>query len=416
MRQARKAAELSQTALAFPGCTTGYISRIEVGARVPSLQLIRELASRLGVSESWLARGTEKEADVSAVLRDAELALRIGQLEEAERLYRSAEPMTAHESALVAVGLGQLAFQHDDLPGAIEAFESALELEPELWHQSALDSLGRAYFQTGDTETAIALFRRALTRAGAETDPAARLRFAVLLANALADVAAFAEAARLLAEILQEVDGGDPLALARVHWTQARLHTQQHDHEAASRHARRALELLNATENTYYRARAHHMLGFAELDSGNPEEALRVLETGLALLGDLGTPHDRAQFHLEIARALALLGRSDEAAALAMQTASEYRTGLPANVGRSFATLAGIFEDKGDQERALELYELAVELLEQPVSRYLADTLARQGALLEQAGRREAAFDAYKRAATIQAELERARTTDRESQ
>jgi tetratricopeptide (TPR) repeat protein len=410
LREARESVGVSQTALSFPGCTTGYISRIESGGRVPSLQVIRELARRLGVSEAWLARGEDEErGGILAGLRDAELALRLDRLDEAQALFNVAagEATSDRERARIAAGLGQLAFRREDLPKAIEELERALELDPELWDQSALDVLGRAYFQTGETEEAIALFRRSLARAEAEHDPAARIRFAVLLANALIDVAAFSEAAQLVAAVLAEAGGGDPLVVARLHWTQARLHTQQREHAAAARHARKALELLDMTEHTYYRARAHHVLGFAELDVGNATEALAVLEQGLALLGDQGTQHDHAQFHAEIARALAMLGRTEEAASLAMQAAGEYRGGMPGNVGRSYAALAEAFAQQGELDRALELYELALDLLQEPPSRYLAEAYARYGALLERVGRREEAFEIYKRGATLQAELER---------
>jgi tetratricopeptide (TPR) repeat protein len=411
LRDARAAAGLSQTAISFPGCTTGYVSRIEAGERVPSLQVLRELARRLGVSESWLARGSEGEESISGLLRDAELALRLDQLDEAEALYErvAREATSAAPLTRVAAGLGQLAFRRDDLAEATVQLERAFELEPTLWDQAALDTLGRAYFRSGETEASIALFRRALARAEDENDPAARLRFAVLLTHALTDVSAFEEAAELLSRILAEVEGGDPIALAKVYWAQARLHTQQRNHESATRYARKALELLDATEHTYFRARAFLLLAFAELDSGHAEEALHHLETGVSLLGDQGTTHDRAQFHLETARALAMLGRTEEAASLAMRTAAEFRSGHPANVGRTYAMLAETFERQEEPERALELYELALELLQQPPSRYLADTYARYGALLEQLGRHDEAFSAYKRGAVLQTELGRSR-------
>jgi transcriptional regulator with XRE-family HTH domain len=49
--------------LSFPGCTAAYISRIEKGERVPSLQLIREFAVRLGVSEEFISHGTVEQRD-----------------------------------------------------------------------------------------------------------------------------------------------------------------------------------------------------------------------------------------------------------------------------------------------------------------------------------------------------------------
>lgn len=413
LRLAREAAGLSQRALAFPGCSTGYVSRIEAAQRVPSLQVIRELAERLGVSEGWLARGAEDGGALSESLQDAELAVRLDHLDEAEAIYRQLEGEAASsgELAQIAVGFGLIAFRRDDLPRAVEQLEHALELEPDLSDDAALDTLGRAYFRLGETEAAIALFRRALARAEGENDPAARLRFAVLLTNALADVGQFGEATAILAQVLADVDGGDPVALARVYWAQARLHTQQHEHAAATRYARKALELLDATEHSYYRARAFLLLAFAELDSGDAEAALRHLEVGSRLLGDQGTEHDRAQFNLERARALAMLGRVEEAASLAMQTAADFRSGHPASVGRTYACLADAFEQQDQTERALELYELALELLSDPPSRYLADTYARYGVLLERLGRHGEAFAAYKHGATLNAQLERSRLT-----
>jgi transcriptional regulator with XRE-family HTH domain len=64
--EARAAADLSQRELAFPGCSAAYISRIERGERIPSLQVLRELASRCDVSETFLAWG-RKERFESAV-------------------------------------------------------------------------------------------------------------------------------------------------------------------------------------------------------------------------------------------------------------------------------------------------------------------------------------------------------------
>ncbi len=62
---ARAAAGLSQRDIAFPGCSAAYISRIERGERTPSLQVLRQLAERCGVSESHLAWGRETGLDPS---------------------------------------------------------------------------------------------------------------------------------------------------------------------------------------------------------------------------------------------------------------------------------------------------------------------------------------------------------------
>jgi transcriptional regulator with XRE-family HTH domain len=65
LKAAREHAGLSQRQLAFPGCTAAYISRLEAGARVPSLQMVNQLAARLDVSGQWLATGVEPTATVA---------------------------------------------------------------------------------------------------------------------------------------------------------------------------------------------------------------------------------------------------------------------------------------------------------------------------------------------------------------
>jgi len=85
---AREEAALSQRELSFPGCSAAYISRIERGERVPSLQVLRELARRTGVSEDQLAYGRER--------LNADVARRLRQVEEAEAGAGKAERAQAY--------------------------------------------------------------------------------------------------------------------------------------------------------------------------------------------------------------------------------------------------------------------------------------------------------------------------------
>lgn len=57
LKSSREAAGLSQRGLEFKGCTAVYISRMENGQRFPTLQLVNELARKLGVDAHWLATG-----------------------------------------------------------------------------------------------------------------------------------------------------------------------------------------------------------------------------------------------------------------------------------------------------------------------------------------------------------------------
>src|SRR5919201_4215859 len=72
---------LSQRDLSSPGVSYAYISRIEAGARTPSVKALRKLARKLGVSVDYLETGRDVPETDSRELRlsDAELALRLGE-------------------------------------------------------------------------------------------------------------------------------------------------------------------------------------------------------------------------------------------------------------------------------------------------------------------------------------------------
>src|SRR5689334_24519451 len=90
LREARESAGLTQRELAFEGCTAAYVSRIEAGARVPSLQIIHSFAKRLGVTPEFLATGRPDAGDLSSELLEAEVAFQLGDVSRAEELYAAA--------------------------------------------------------------------------------------------------------------------------------------------------------------------------------------------------------------------------------------------------------------------------------------------------------------------------------------
>src|SRR5688572_4111547 len=126
LKQARERAGLSQRQLSFPGCSPAYISRIEAGDRIPSLQLLREMGRRLGVSEDFLATGRERHEE-AATLVDAELALRLGEVDLATKLYEDALEQAANDEdrSRALAGLGQVAFQEGNPRRAIERIVDA---------------------------------------------------------------------------------------------------------------------------------------------------------------------------------------------------------------------------------------------------------------------------------------------------
>jgi tetratricopeptide (TPR) repeat protein len=406
LRAAREKAGLSQRQLAFPGCSPAYISRIESGDRIPSLQLLRELGRRLSISVDYLATGGEDGlAEPGGALLEAEVALRLDDLDLAQELYmRLREAGTA--GAPAEAGLGQVAFTCGRPREAIERFEQALALygDPEWAHPDLAESLGRAYAMVGELDSAIAVFERCLAAARRDRDLLREIRFAVMLGQALIQSGNLDRAEDVLGEALalgkdSESDG----ARAKLYWSQSRLHAQRNDPEAASRYARRALEILRATEDTNRTASAYELLAFIENDRGNPDSALALIEEGRPLVDRCGNPVERAQFRLEEARALAKLGRRDEAASLAVKISATVADASPEAAGRSYSVLAHVHEEIDDGARALELYELAAELLERTGhDRHLVEVYARMADLHEASGRTDEAYEHMKRAVGLQ--------------
>lgn len=403
LRHARKTAGLRLADIAFEGCSIAHLSHIENGNRTPSLQVIRELARRIGVTEQWLALGLEGDESALTALDEAEAALRFDDTETASHLFTQAlEAVTRRERARAHSGLGQLAFRRDEPRGAIEQLERAIEIDAAVREDaSAMDTLGRAYAQIGEAETAVALFQERLNAYEAVGDPIGRTRFGMLLANALVDLSSFDEAATLLCQLLSDEQDSDPLTVARLQWAQSRLYAAKGEHGPAGRFARKALDVLEATEFTQYRSRAHHLLAYIEIGAGHHEEALELIESGRRLALVSGTPFDTARFDLEEARARAHLGQHDDAVSLLERAAVELIEHDPTDLGRCYAELAQIAATDGEVARAHALYLTAVSHLERHPTPALADTLHRFGTFLEENGDRDAAFDAFKRSLAV---------------
>src|SRR2546429_9518149 len=88
LKRLRVARGFSQRDLSSPGVSYAYISRIEAGARTPSVKALRKLAQKPGVSVEYLETGRDiRDVDDRELrLADAELELRLAEnTEEAEK-------------------------------------------------------------------------------------------------------------------------------------------------------------------------------------------------------------------------------------------------------------------------------------------------------------------------------------------
>src|SRR5207245_9643814 len=134
------------------------------------------------------------------------------------------------------------------------------------------------------------------------------------------------EAERVLAAAIErgrEVD--DPYTRARLYWSESRLRGEQGQLELSARYARRTLDILRGTEDTYAVAHAIQNLASAYLDLERSAKALELLEEGRDLIRSAGTPLEIAQYQMEEARAVAAVGDPETAAALALEAGNELR-------------------------------------------------------------------------------------------
>ncbi len=405
LREARKAVGLTQRQLAFEGCTAAYISRIEAGARIPSLQLLRRLARQLGTSADYLATGSADGAGSGRVrLDEADAAARLGELELAREIYEEVlESGELIDRVPARRGLAEVAWRSGDPRQVVNLLAEedegvARSIEAGAWRA---DRLGRAYLQLAEYDQAIATLETGLDEARTQRNELDILRLSTLLANAMLDSGNVGRAEELLAQALRLAEqSSDPVDLARVWWSQSRVHIQQNRPDLAATYVRKTIGLLEASEHSGFAAAAFQLLARIENDRGNGREALELVERGQDAASASGDRYFGALFELERARALAHLGERAEAASVAMRASALLEETNPSAAGRGYGVIADVYRTLGDGERACEVYELAAERLPD-ADPFKIEIYTRLGELFEEDGRTEEAMAAYKQAAQL---------------
>jgi tetratricopeptide (TPR) repeat protein len=405
VRAARERAGLSQRQLSFEGCTPAYVSRVEAGKRIPSLQILREFANRLKVDVDYLAYGAASRPNLDLI--DADLEVRLGDPERAIEIYESLRDRdrdrgrTDAASKRAALGLGVAALKAGRTTEAIERLEPLVaggDLAP-ADEAAAADALGRAYAFRGELEAAIATFRRYLDAANERADLVERIRFSVLLANALVDAGDTGRASEVLGDVLDDVDQiTDRTARAALLWTRSRLHARDDHLDLAEHYAGLAHDALRLAEQELYEAELFQLAAHIQNDRSEPVRALELLDRGLPVVRASGNPLHVALFDVERARALLALGDREQAAAIAATAGSALAEKSPVDAGRAYALLGHIFRDLGETARAVEVYELAAEMLDSSPDRLRVEVYAGLAEIFEAEGDADAALRALRRA------------------
>jgi tetratricopeptide (TPR) repeat protein len=107
-------------------------------------------------------------------------------------------------------------------------------------------------------------------------------------------------------------------------------------------------------------------------------------------------------FTIERARALAALGSGEEAAELLLGVTPQLAAAAPRDAARAYSKVADIFKERGDIDRALELYELAVE--QAPTAdKQVAEALSSMAEIYEERGDTQKALELLKQALAARA-------------
>jgi transcriptional regulator with XRE-family HTH domain len=402
----------SQRELAAPGVSYAYISRIEAGTRQPSVKALRRLAVKLNVSADYLERGSDLDPVAERELRlsDLELTIRLGECDGVDGPLQAAvdEAVAAGDRAATLrgrVALATLAQERREHTHAAELLESALRDEPfaPVDRFDIYANLGRSYTEAGRPQEAVDLFESCIDTCARDGDTTTEARYAVLLSYALSDMGELARAEEVVRHALDRVeDTSDPYMRVRLYWSMARLAHAEGRESVALTNVRKAIALLQATDDTFHLGRAHILAAYITLSRDDPDSAEKHLDQAEQYLGTSPGPQDMFEITTQRARVAALRGEGDKAVALGSRAVELAGNDAPADRGVALAALGGALSLTADTQGADTAYGEAVELLEtQGLWRHAATTALAWGRMLRHAGREAEALDVLDRAAAL---------------
>jgi transcriptional regulator with XRE-family HTH domain len=417
LRRIRLERGLSQRDLSGPGISYAYISRVEAGLRNPSVKALRMLAAKLGVTADYLERGTVLGGGELRELRLTELELRIRlddefAVDELNEILAEATEHADHTAAArVRVALGLAASARSDHAETVEQLEAAIasDLVSPVARPDVYATLGRAYAARGAPRTAVALFERVLAELEeiAPQDEGLRIRFASYLSFALTDAGDLPRAQAVVREALsQSSPDVDPYTRVRLYWSLGRLSIERAKPLSALDSFRRAVTLLEATEDTLHLARAHMNCTMALIEAEELDQAEVHLDQAQLLLGRFPADDDLVSVRILQALLAAKTGDHDAAEKYGNEGLMLARE-LPNEQGQLWWALAESRSRSGE-DGADEAYQAALELLgEHGTVREHANLLRSYGRYLRSTDRDGEALDVFERAAEVASNLQR---------
>jgi tetratricopeptide (TPR) repeat protein len=294
-----------------------------------------------------------------------------------------------------------------DLQTAILTLEDLAETSPpDLDWIDGLTALSRCYRESGELGRAIEVGNQGIRHIDelelGGLDEAIRLSLTVAAAYHEQGDADYA--ARLCRRAIDRAEAiASPVAKAMAYWNSSVIESMRGHATTALPMTRKALEVIEATDDARNIARLRTQLGILQLllDPPQPWEALEVLTQAAEEMALTGAgPADLADNRLAQARARFLLGDVDGARRQATETGSAVRSHMPLLAADSFALLGQIamHEDALDTARS-HFQEAVLVLSGAGADRAAAQLWFELAGLFESVDEPAAALDAYRRAA-----------------
>jgi tetratricopeptide (TPR) repeat protein len=376
------------------------------------VKALRRLAGKLGVSADYLERGSDLDPSAERELRlaDLELAVRLGESTgvESSLLALIEDAVVAGDLAAARrarVSLASMTLERGDYDRAISLLEAVLVGEPFLPAErfDLYSSLGHAYALSGRPDRAVELFQDCLAEVEESTHNASlEARYATLLSYALTDIGDVGRAEDVIGRALHRMhDTTDPYMRVRLYWSMARLAHQEGRESVALENVRKAIALLQATDDTFHLARAHILAAGIMIGREDARAAEEHVQAAEALLAATPTPQDRFELTHHRCRIALLHGDAPRAVAYAREALDLSRSESPIDEGLALFALADGLALGGDFKGADEAYAQCVDQLEEAGRLRSASTACRAwGRLLREHGD-DRALDVLDRAADL---------------
>jgi len=412
IRDLRLSKGMTQTALSGNGISSGYVSLIESGKRTPSDRMVREIADRLGVSVEEILRSDETPR-VDPRLSDharldvnfAKMALANGNPTEAARIVSRLQLDTldntrANEAADV---LSQSLEQAGDMVGAVRVLRNLVERNrrDEAWVAlaRAATTLATMLFESGDINAAVDFGRDCMAeieKAGlAGSDEHLRLGSTYMFTLfSRGDTLSATEVVENLIKVADRV--GTSRARGSVYWNAAIVAHRRGSVDEALRLTDRAVMLLGDEEDSRDLPRLRMNYAWLLLHQETPDAIRALAELNRAESALRGSKLEMGVIHTTRGRAYLCLGQHDDAAehaatALQMLGPSEH-------VDRTEALilLGDVGAARFEEDLAYESYREAHKVLSgMEPSRELARLWRQLGDSLRRYGDQPGALTAY---------------------